>query len=541
MLTTHPLRYLSRAGFLAALLFVFSGYAARAQDWPQWRGPDRSGICSDKVALADNWPAAGPKRLWQSETIPGAERGGYGSPVVAGNRVYLYANVKYAVPIATCTVPEDKLRNLGWVAADKLPPADLLKTVEDARLSDQRDKITGYQATVAWTDQWLKDHLTPEQNKAFGAYCNDRLRRGKGAFAPDDLTKLTPIKDKAFPSPKDFEAWLDQNGITGDLRQAAVKAEVTTQDIGKDVIYCLDDADGKTLWHKEYDKIQSVKADVFHASSSTPCIAAGKCYVAGADGALYCLNASDGTELWVSHVGSALQNSSPLVVDDLVIVAAAPTYAVHIADGKVAWQQPKAVAHSNSPVVWESGGKKYLLCNSEDKLRCLDAATGEILWDIPGKLFSTAAVAGDVMAVQSGDKTTGLSAYHLSPAKADKLWTVDTTDRGASPIIYDGCVYSVASGRAVCVRLADGTIAGDHKLGGGEISSPVLADGKLFAMADSGKNFFMLRCNPEKFDQLAKAVMGILTCSSPAIAHGRLYIRQDKGVACYDLAAPTQP
>jgi len=321
-----------------------------------------------------------------------------------------------------------------------------------------------------------------------------------------------------------------------------LKTVVTTEDFGKDAIYCLDDADGKTIWHKDYGKFPCEKVDWFHASSSTPCIVDGKCYVAGADGALYCLNANDGSEVWVSNAGKALQNSSPMVVGDLAIVAAQVTYAVHIADGKLAWQQPTPAAKSNSPVVWIADGKNYLLCNSEDKLRCLDAATGTILWEVPGKLFSTAAVAGDVMAVQSGAKETGLTAYRISPAKADKLWTVDITDRGASPIIYDSCVYSVGNGRAVCVRVADGTIAWDQKLGGGEISSPVLADGKLLALVDSGKNLFMLRAKPDQFAQLGKATMGMLNCSSPAIAHGRLYIRRENAVACYDLTgAGTAP
>ena len=44
---------------------------AGAQDWPQWRGPNRDGVCPDSTALAETWPAAGPRRLWVSEPIPG--------------------------------------------------------------------------------------------------------------------------------------------------------------------------------------------------------------------------------------------------------------------------------------------------------------------------------------------------------------------------------------------------------------------------------------------------------------------------------------
>ena len=37
---------------------------ARADDWPQWRGPDRDGI-SRETGLLKQWPEGGPKVLWE--------------------------------------------------------------------------------------------------------------------------------------------------------------------------------------------------------------------------------------------------------------------------------------------------------------------------------------------------------------------------------------------------------------------------------------------------------------------------------------------
>ena len=42
-----------------------------AADWPQWRGPERSGVTSGGPPLANSWPKAGPVKLWESEFIPG--------------------------------------------------------------------------------------------------------------------------------------------------------------------------------------------------------------------------------------------------------------------------------------------------------------------------------------------------------------------------------------------------------------------------------------------------------------------------------------
>jgi outer membrane protein assembly factor BamB len=68
---------------LAALLLVSS--VVSAADWPQWLGPTRDGVATDKVAP---WKEA-PKVLWRQ---PVGE--GHSSPVVADGKVFVHAKVK---------------------------------------------------------------------------------------------------------------------------------------------------------------------------------------------------------------------------------------------------------------------------------------------------------------------------------------------------------------------------------------------------------------------------------------------------------------
>ena len=56
-----------------------------AGDWPQWRGPDRNGISSEKVSAV--WPAEGPKVLWQASVGTG-----FSSLSVSQGRVYTMGN-----------------------------------------------------------------------------------------------------------------------------------------------------------------------------------------------------------------------------------------------------------------------------------------------------------------------------------------------------------------------------------------------------------------------------------------------------------------
>jgi outer membrane protein assembly factor BamB len=523
---------------LVVVLFTFglAASGALAQDWPQWRGPNRDGVCPDSTILANTWPAAGPKRLWVSEKIPGGPAGGFGSPVVAGGRVYVYANLKYAVPIATRQLTEDAMHGMGWAAADKLPPAALLETLEKARLGPDRAAKKDPKDLGPWVDQWVKDHLSDAQRTSYGAFCADRLRKGPDAFAIDDLQKLTPLKDQLFASAAAFEQAMDNNGVTGAMRQAVIKNVPVSKDVGKDALYCLDAGDGRTLWCRQYDKIPG-KTDNFDASSSTPCIAGGRCYFAGARGALYCLNASDGSEVWATRFADGLQHSSPLVIDGMVILLSFPAYAVQADTGKLVWTQPKAATRQSSPMPWTFAGKHYLLCNNEGDLHCLETATGAMVWSAPGKGYSTIAVAGDVMVAQSGDKAIGLAAYRLTATQAQKIWSFDVTDVGTSPVIHDGYVYDVANGQAVCVGLTDGKVAWNQSVGAAWISCPVLADGKIYTLTDSSKTLLMLRASPAKFESLGKATVNGLNSTSPAIARGRLYLRLDEAVACYDLTA----
>jgi outer membrane protein assembly factor BamB len=70
---------------VAVGLSPFSG--AMAADWPQWRGPERTGI-SQETGLLKEWPKDGPKLLWQVNNIGD----GYSTPAISAQRIYLLSN-----------------------------------------------------------------------------------------------------------------------------------------------------------------------------------------------------------------------------------------------------------------------------------------------------------------------------------------------------------------------------------------------------------------------------------------------------------------
>lgn len=71
------------AGCVACAVVAVAAQAP-STDWPQWRGPERSGV-SRETGLLREWPRSGPAVVWSASQLGT----GYGSVAVAGSRVFV--------------------------------------------------------------------------------------------------------------------------------------------------------------------------------------------------------------------------------------------------------------------------------------------------------------------------------------------------------------------------------------------------------------------------------------------------------------------
>lgn len=511
----------------ALVLVVLCASPAWAQDWPQWRGPGQDGIAPPGPTLAESWGPAGPAKVWESNAVPSYDMGGFSSVSVVGNKAYVFVNWKTLEPLATRTIGAEQLKALGLFKEQV--PTEMLAKIEADRVSEARLALKDNEVK-AWVDKWVAENLDPNDKKAFGRVAVERLTRGKTAMSMEALAKLTTIVDKPFGSAAQLDSWLTENEITGEAAKSVQQVVPKTKPaVAKDVILCLNVADGKELWRREYPG-----QPYGWGSSSTPCVQGGRCYVAGGK-TIYCLDAADGNEIWKTPAKGGEISSSPTVVDGVVVVLGGSLTGLSAADGKELWND-KAVPGTNpSPIVWASGGQRYVLCNSSKGVACVEPVTGNVLWTAPGGGSGTVAASGDVCVIFSDNKDIGLVAYRISPQTVDKMWSVPLGDRGTTPIIYDGHVYVVGKDKAMCVNLDDGKVCWEEKVPC-EIRSPVLADGKIISQVESTK-VMMFAANPEKFQKLGYAAMGGAQCSSPSIAGGKLFLRLVNSIACYDLTA----
>lgn len=122
------MKNLARAS-AAFLLWLGSAGAALAQNWPQWRGPNRDGV-SRETGLLKEWPAGGPKIAWQVDHA-GV---GYSSLAVQGGRLYTQGDldgVEHVICLGAedgrviwAVQPEPVARRLAQRMADELKRSD---------------------------------------------------------------------------------------------------------------------------------------------------------------------------------------------------------------------------------------------------------------------------------------------------------------------------------------------------------------------------------------------------------------------------------
>ncbi len=301
----------------------------------------------------------------------------------------------------------------------------------------------------------------------------------------------------------------------------------------EDIILCFDARTGRTVW-----KTTRSGAARHWGSSSTPCVVGDRLFVVGGTGLVYCVDSDTGCIVWESapNEGPADVSSSVQIVDGKVIVMSGPLSALDPQDGKVLWQQPAVMGRENSTVTWDQNGQPLLICNDKgsNKAVCVRPDDGSVVWSVDGGSWSTAVVAANHLVV-NGEKS--LAAYRLEADGPKKLWAhEELMDRAASPLVYDGHVYHFGSrGTAACVELATGDIKWQEKISDAEISSPVVADNKIFMSLGYAQKLLLAEATPDRYEPLAEVNLPVQRASSPAIVNGRLYMRLTYSVVCYDV------
>lgn len=156
-------------------------------------------------------------------------------------------------------------------------------------------------------------------------------------------------------------------------------SRVYTATVGDDVpnkcgIYCLDAQTGEILWYVPAKN--SIKNNLIYQND--------KIYTQDTEGFVYCLNASDGSEIWTAQVDlqRSLGTSSGLCMDEKAVYAGSSSdvTAFNAETGEKLWDYHRNRGE-NSPAELVLAGDKLILSPHWDAIVALDKNTGKLLWE----------------------------------------------------------------------------------------------------------------------------------------------------------------
>jgi outer membrane protein assembly factor BamB len=289
---------------------------------------------------------------------------------------------------------------------------------------------------------------------------------------------------------------------------------------------------------------------------ATPVWHEGRIYALGAAGELRCLDAKSGKRIWSHNILSDNQAenlqwgmaASPLIVDNKIIVlpggsAGKSIVAYDRLTGDPIWKALDDKQSYISPQLVALAGRKQLMVASQTRVIGLASDDGRTLWEFPW-IHEHARAAQPIV---TGDNQFFISAgYGYGAAlievfsngealDARILWkNTRMKNKFSSSVLYQGYIYGFDEAILACINAATGELQWKGgRYGYGQL---LFASGHLIISSESGE-VALVKASPEKYEELARfqAIEG-KTWNVPAIADGRLIVRNGSEMACFRIA-----
>ena len=290
---------------------------------------------------------------------------------------------------------------------------------------------------------------------------------------------------------------------------------------------------------------------------ATPTWRDGRVYALGATGRLVCLDAATGAVVWARNIlaDAAASNliwamsGAPLVVDDLVIVQPGGRDGWSVAaydrlTGEVVWHGLDDAQSYTSPMLVTLGGVRQVLVVTAARAAGLRPGDGALLWDYPWTVptvpnIAQPLVVGDARLFLSASYGKGAALVELTRNgdrfTAATVWeTHRMRNRFSSSVLVGGYIYGLDNAILACLDAATGDLMWK---GGRYGSGQLLAAGDHLVVLTERGDLVLVRATPERHAEVARfhALDG-KTWNVPALAGGRLLVRNARRMAAFDLS-----
>lgn len=441
------------------------------------------------------------------------------------------------------------------------------------RLADGR-QATVQLATLSQEDQ---DWVAEQSSGGIGAAQPGNWPRWRG---PDQNNISTDAADdllKEWPSGGPEKLWtFDQAGL-GYSSFIVVDGTLYTIGVrGTDAVaIAVDTESGEEKWSTKFgsDDADGYNAGWGNGTRSTPTYDDGMIYVLGVKGELACLNAEDGKLEWSKHLiddfagkwGGWGFAESPLVDGDLVVVGPggqdAGIVALDKKTGATQWKadevKPGKAEYASTLAVTFNGERQYIRFFEKEAVS-VSAKDGKVLWRVPWPRGGTAVIPTPIfkdgyLYMCSGYKAGSKLAKIGPEYEVDVVWDEEhevMSNHHGGVVLIDGHIYGFSDtrdGGLVCQNFMTGEgVWNQRQMPSMAKGSVFAAGGMLYCLSENDGMVTLVEASPAGFESKGqfqlepqsdqRHVKGKIW-SHPLVIGGRLYLRDQELIHCYDVSA----
>jgi outer membrane protein assembly factor BamB len=339
------------------------------------------------------------------------------------------------------------------------------------------------------------------------------------------------------------------------------RAYTMLQDGAKEVVVCLSAEDGKDVWRHAYE---SGREPQFPGPRATPTLDEGRLYTVGATGGMYCFDAASGRVLWQHDLKAEFQAafgqwgaaSSPLVEGRLVLAnpggpGGNSVVAFDKVSGERVWSALDDPPAYSSPIAFTLAGVRQVVFFTTRGVVGLSAGDGKELWRYPWETeFNVNAATPLAFRARVGQQVfdyvfissgygKGCALLKVSPSGAGQF-KVELVYEGnqlrshfATPVRHGAYVYGFDNSMLVCLDLRTGEVCWKQR--GFDKGSLLCVDDYLLVLGEDGL-LALAEADPTEYREQARArPFSGRSWTLPALAGGRLFLRNESELLCLDL------
>jgi outer membrane protein assembly factor BamB len=363
----------------------------------------------------------------------------------------------------------------------------------------------------------------------------------------------TPLNGKAWSSPV---VWGNQVWVTSAAEEGTRLYAI-----------CLDKETGKVLREmKVFDVVLPQYVHPFNSyASPTPVIEEGRVYVTFGSPGTACIDTQSGKVLWqrrdlkCNHFRGA--GSSPILHGNLLIMNFDGSdrqfvVALDKTTGKTVWETKRSVDFQDlgpdgepqaegdfrkafaTPHVASVDGKDVLLSSGAKAHYAYDPLTGKELWRVEERgqhsastrpvlghgliFFPTGFSKGQLLAVKSGGSGK-VTDTHVA-------WRAKRGVPNKPSLVLDGDLLFMVEdgGFASCLDAKTGKEIWQERIGGAYSASPILAEGRIYALSEDGKAIVFEAAR--EYKKLVENKLDDGFMASPAVSGKALFLRTKKAL-----------